>query len=166
MSTSVRKEYAHLKDWKYNKVAIFKAIVLIQVACSSLPCTLSLYNADSQRKSLPKPNWSEANECTQSHTRTKKGTMEGRNRSRGLLNYIYIYIQLYIVLHCCRPYFRTVEGSQVHQRLTVVLWFVFDRRQSAVFTEQNRQHNIKKQGNPTRIPIIIFRLFDSSSDDE
>ena len=43
MSTSVRKEYAHFKDCQFNKVAIFNGIGLIQVACSSLPCTLSLY---------------------------------------------------------------------------------------------------------------------------
>ena len=36
--------YAHFKDCKFNKVAIFNGIVLIQVACSSLSCTLSLYN--------------------------------------------------------------------------------------------------------------------------
>ena len=45
MSTSVRKEYAHFKDCKFNKVAIFNGIVLIQVACSSLQCTHSLDNA-------------------------------------------------------------------------------------------------------------------------
>ena len=44
MSTSVRKEYANFKDCKFNKVAIFNGIILILVACSSLPCTLSLYN--------------------------------------------------------------------------------------------------------------------------
>ena len=40
-----RKEYAHVKDCKFNKVAIFNGIELIKVACYSLPCTVSLYNA-------------------------------------------------------------------------------------------------------------------------
>ena len=85
MSTSVRKEYAHFKDCKFNKVTIFNGIVLIQVACSSLPCTLSLYNAFMWTVSLKAgQRRSEANEGT------NHGTLEGTNTSRDRLKFIMI----------------------------------------------------------------------------
>ena len=67
------------------KVAIFNGIVLIQVACSSLPCTLSLYNAFMWTVSV-KAGQSELN-----GTRTDERTKELRKDvpSRDLLKFIY-----------------------------------------------------------------------------
>ena len=75
MSTSVRKEYAHFKDSKFNKVAIFNGIELIQVECSSRPCTLSLYNAFMWTVSV-KAGQSELNEARLTNERTKKRKKE------------------------------------------------------------------------------------------
>ena len=47
---------------------------------------------DSQRKSWPKANWSEANERT--NERTNDGTNERTNRSRGLLKFTVNYVQI------------------------------------------------------------------------
>ena len=85
MSTSVRKVYAHFKDGKFNKVAIFNGIELIQVACSSLPCTLSLYNAFMWTLSVKAGQ--KRTEARRRNERTNDGTNERTNRSRGLLNY-------------------------------------------------------------------------------
>ena len=75
---SVRKEYAHFKDSKLNKVAIFNGIELIQVACSSRPCTLSLYNAFMWTVSV-KAGQSELNEARLTNERTNEQRNARRN---------------------------------------------------------------------------------------
>ena len=86
MSTSVRKEYAHFNYCKFNKVAIFNGIVLNQVACSSLPCTLSLYNAFMWTVSVKAgQKRTEARRTKEQTNKEKK--KERTNTSRGLLKF-------------------------------------------------------------------------------
>ena len=114
MSTSARKEYAHFKDCKFNKVATVNGIVLIQVACSSLPCTLSLYNAFMWTVSIKagqkRTEERRTNERTNERTNdgTNDGTNERTNTSRGLLKFTNRFIVVvskicpYTVYKTCR----------------------------------------------------------------
>ena len=95
MSTSVWKGYADFKVCKFNKVAIFNGIVLIQVACSSLPCTLSLYNAFMSTVSV-KAGQSELNEARVTILQRNKHKNERTNTSRDLLKFIYSCIDCYM----------------------------------------------------------------------
>ena len=76
LSTSVPKVSAHFKVCKINKVAIFNGIELIQVACSSLPYILSLYNAFMWKVSV-KAGQSELNEARVTNEQTNIGTNKG-----------------------------------------------------------------------------------------
>ena len=86
-STSVRKGYAHLKVCKFNKVAIFNGIILIQVACSSLPCTLSLYNAFM---------WTVSVKAGQSDLKRVQETNEGTKEQRKEQTHHVTFLNLYI----------------------------------------------------------------------
>ena len=77
----------HFKVCKVNKVAIFNGIELIQVACSSLPCTLSLYNAFT---------WTVSVKAGQSELNEARVINEQRHKQRQERTHHVTFLNLYI----------------------------------------------------------------------